>query len=439
MRLHSKILFLVIVSCWIVAIGGVGYAQTLIRDTEMEQVLANITAPLLKVAGLSSDTIDLYVIKSDEWNAFVAGGANMFLYTGLIEATDYVEELQGVIAHELGHIAGGHIARSSEAYHNSSLQSLLTSFLSIGAAVLAGSPEIGLTGLLAAQGVTQRQLLAYSRTQESAADQAALRYLTQARINVQGLYTFIKKLYEREGSNTYSPYLRSHPLTQQRLHIVKTYMDRTQKPPPTLQKFVTGHARIKAKLTAFLNPEHAIRLYKGRTTIAQRYGYAIALYRQGQAAKAVSLLNALLLEEPDNPFFHEIRAQILMEHGYIHHAIKGYTKAVNLLPQAGLLQMRLASLLIETNEKHSLSRALEHLRIARDKNVPKVELWRLFSIIYGRQEQKGLLYYARAEQMLALGDIKQALYNANQAIKILPTRSSEWLRTQDIKNIALNY
>ena len=410
----------------------------IIRDSEIESVLSALYAPLLKSARLSESSLTIYLVNNKQVNAFVSGGANVFIYTGLIRKTENVNELMGVLAHELVHLAQGHLLRLKGKVEQISLQSLLLSFLTIGAAVLSDTPEVAIGGLLSSQQLSQGQLLAYSRVQESVADQGAVKYLEYAKLSSYGLYTFLEKLSEVEAltlPEDFPLYLRTHPPTERRLQALEAHLKRSpwtdQSDPPEYQEM---YQRMKAKLTGFLYPEEALSLYDGDSSISGRYGYAIALYRQGEIEESLSLFSDLIAQEPENPFFYEMKGQILLENGRIEEALLAYEKAVDVSARAdGLLHMKVALLLLQRAESEALDQVVEHLRFARtDKRVPEASLWRLFSIAYGRKGDTGLLYYVQAEEALSLGDKRRALSLASKAQDLLPRGSKEWIRAQDI-------
>ena len=234
----------------------------IIRDSEIELILSKFYAPLLEVARISESSLSLYLVNNKRVNAFVGDGANVFIYTGLIKKTETANELMGVFAHELVHLAQGHLVRLREQVERVSLQSLLISFLTIGAAVLSETPEIAIGGLLTTQSLLQGRLFAYSRVQEAVADQGAVKYLDQAGLSSLGLYTFLQKLKELETltiPDNIPLYIRTHPPTSRRLQALESHLKNSRLTHrPESSEYQEMYQRMKAKLTGFLYPQEAL-------------------------------------------------------------------------------------------------------------------------------------------------------------------------------------
>ncbi len=292
--------------------------MNIVRDAEIEADLHALARPIFIAAHLKPDDISMVIIESDDINAFVAGGMNMFLYTALILATDTPQQLIGVMAHETGHIAGGHLARRGEGEENASIAAILATVVGVAAAV--GSQGSGAGGALSAgQGVGLQSILAFTRTQEASADQAGITFLERANMSPSGMYQFLEKLAGQEAlpENRQVEYTRTHPLTQDRIQAVKFAADKWGKQdaplPPEIQ---TDYDRMKAKLLGYLQPAVALRRFgKNATDTTSRYGRAYALYRSNQTGPALALIDQLIAVEPQNPYFYEFKGQMLFETG----------------------------------------------------------------------------------------------------------------------------
>ena len=408
-----------------------------IRDAEIEHIIRTYAGPIFEASGINGDSVEIALVKDSSLNAFVAGGMNLFIHTGLLQESENPDELIGVIAHEIGHIAGGHLIRSQEAMEGASAQAILSALLGIGAALATGEAGAGAAILGGGQEMARRSYLAYSRAQESTADQAALGYMDQAGVSARGLLNFLEKLAGQDlrPTDRQDAFVRTHPLTQDRIESVRYHVEHSRvsdrKAPA---EFVEMHARMKAKLMGFIQPQIALHRYRDSDTeVAPRYGRAIALYQRGDIRQALPLIDQLIKEEPDNPFFHELKGQVLLENSRVAESIAPYRKAVELLPDSALLRSSLAHALVETNDDSLLDEALKHLKAAAAKEPRTPFTWRLIATVYGRENQQGMLSYALAEEAMARGDRAVARFHAEKAENQLPAGSPGWIRAQDIR------
>ncbi|WP_247880979.1 M48 family metalloprotease [Skermanella sp. TT6] len=408
-----------------------------IRDAEIEHIIRTYAGPIFEASGINGDSVEIALVKDSSLNAFVAGGMNLFIHTGLLQESENPDELIGVIAHEIGHIAGGHLIRTQEAMEGASAQAILSALLGIGAALATGEAGAGAAILGGGQEMARRSYLAYSRAQESTADQAALGYMDQAGVSARGLLNFLEKLAGQDlrPTDRQDAFVRTHPLTQDRIESVRYHVEHSRvsdrKAPA---EFVEMHARMKAKLMGFIQPQIALHRYRDSDTeVAPRYGRAIALYQRGDIRQALPLIDQLIKEEPDNPFFHELKGQVLLENSRVAESIAPYRKAVELLPDSALLRSSLAHALVETNDDSLLDEALKHLKAAAAKEPRTPFTWRLIATVYGRENQQGMLSYALAEEAMARGDRAVARFHAEKAENQLPAGSPGWIRAQDIR------
>ncbi len=436
--------FLVICLATVLAVPAEGQAQrrgsglSIIRDAEIEHTLRRLAEPVFEASGLDPDSVSITLINSNTINAFVAGGQNMFLHTGLIQAMDGPEQLIGVMAHESGHLAGGHLIRGRQAREDASAQVILSTLLGIGAALLTGRGDAGVAIGASGYDLAVRDFLSFSRAQESAADQAALAYLDRTGLSARGLLSFFEVLENQEllPASQQVEYLRTHPLTRDRIRAVRAHVERSRHsdksaPPQQQEQF----QRMHAKLEGYLAPVRALRRFGvDDPTIAARYGRAIALYRRGDLGAALSAIDALVAQEPNNPFFHELKAQVLFENGRIAQAVPEYERTVRLLPDNGLLRMALARAVLEYRDRDpaGLDEAIGHLQVALQQERRSPQVWRLFATAYGRRGDRGLTAYALAEEAVLRGDIALAKQQAERAQQLLPRGSPAWLRAEDI-------
>ncbi len=411
---------------------------SLIRDAEIEQTLDEITNPILEAAGIEPGSVKLYIVRDRQLNAFVAGGMNLFLNTGLLMKTADPTELAGVIAHEVGHIAGGHLTRAGLAQKRAAAEMILGAVLGAAAAV-AGAPAVGAALMTGGQTVAQGNFMSFSRSQEQAADQAAMSILDRLHVSADGLARFFGVL---EDQNVLSvsgttPYLRSHPLTRDRMQFVEAHAAASRsgaRPPPAA--WVEGHQRMVVKLTAFLDdPVQALQRFPDDGSLINRYGRAIALYRLPDLSAAVAEIDGLLAEHPDDPYFHELKGQMLFENGKVGDAIAPYREAVRLAPGSALLRIGLARALIEAGVEPNHREAIQQLEQALQVEPNNADAWRLEGIAKGQAGQEGPSSLALAEWALLVGKERDARLYARRAEANLDPKDPGWLRLQDILKV----
>jgi len=412
-------------------------AETQIRDAEIERIIRGYAAPLLHAAALDEDAFHLYLINSDELNAFVAGGQRLFITTRLLRRSANADQVLGVIAHELGHIAGGHLARMYDALDTAGRTALISQLVGVALGALSGKP--GAAVMVGGGGgqVAQRSLLNFSRGQEQAADQAAVSYLDQTGISSKGMLEFLSVLEQQEflQSNRQDAYLRTHPLTRDRIVFVRNHVEKSplrDKPAPA--GFEEQHRRMVAKLDGFLaDPGSTLNKYKADDrAVAARYARAIAYYRLADLTRSLPLIDGLIAEEPRNPYFRELKGQVLFENGRLADALPQYEEAVRLLPREPLLLTSLAHLQIELNRPELLEPALANVKRALRVERFYPLAWRLAATVYGRRGEMGLSAWSLAEYNLLIGRKRDARALAQKAVRLLKRGSPSWLRAQDI-------
>ena len=314
---------------------------TIIRDTEIEGVLRKWCAPIFNAAGLNPDAVKLILVQSTDFNAFVAGGSNIFIFTGMIQAAKNPGELLGVIAHETGHIAGGHLIRGREAAEHASYQSMLAMILGMGAG-MAGGGDAGAAIIAGGQSMAMGNYLSHSRVEESSADQAGLRYMEAAGYSPAGMVTLLNKLKEKEylPASQQSSYLRTHPLTSDRIAAMQAGTAKSAvKDKPYPAAWDADFKLIQAKLLGFIEPQRVGWTYSDTdTSTPALYARAIAAYRRSEKDKAVQLADQLIAREGSNPYFHEIKGQMLRDFGQLQPAASSYRKAISLKPDAALIR-----------------------------------------------------------------------------------------------------
>lgn len=413
-------------------------AQQIIRDSEIESYMNQWFAPIFKANSMDPNQVKIILVQNNDVNAFVAGGSNIFFFTGLLQKTQDPSELIGVMAHELGHISGGHLVRGREAMEQASYESILGTIIGIGTAVATGNSGAAGAGSSAGNSLATRRFLAKTRTFESSADQAAITSMRRAGINPTGLLTFMQKLQGQEllPASQQSEYVRSHPLTINRIESIKAGVEKSgQQDKPLPAEWVAQHKRMVAKLMGYITPEHVAWSYDDKDqSIPARYARAVAYYRTNKIDMALSEIDALIKTEPNNPFFYELKGQMLVEFGRVEQGIAPLQKAVNLRPNDGLLRTALGHAQIETaqDSDKKLSEAIENLKIANRAEPRSTYVHRLLATAYGRQKNDGYARLHLAEEALLQNKKEYAKQQAEIALKTLPPNSSATLRANDI-------
>lgn len=415
------------------------HAQSVLRDTETERLLNELAAPLIEAAGLEPDNVEIVLVNDPSINAFVAGGQIVYLHSGLIDAAEDAGEVQGVIAHELGHITGGHINRYEEGIAQAGSISILS--LLLGAAALAAGQGEAAAGIL---GMGQRaaigQFLAFSRVQEASADAAGAEYLSIAGISGRGSLTFFNRLlnqefrYYRDQSDE-AAFNRSHPLSGDRISALRqTYESDPAWDAPTDPVMQERFVRMKAKLFGYLaEPHRTFETYPASMAgVPARYARAYAYHQQALTAEALEEAEALLETAPQDPYFLELYGQILLESGEVERAIPPLREATRHSGSAPLIAAMFGHALIATEDEANHTEAEEVLRasVGRDRRNPFA--WYQLGIIYAQSGDQARARLASAEQQAMTQRWPEALLSAQYAEANLPTGTPDWIRAQDI-------
>lgn len=423
----------------LLAIGSFGRAEAggLIRDAEIEALLWDYAEPIFIAAGLNPDHVDIGIIDDKRLNAFVTGGKNIYFHTGLILEADHPNMVIGVIAHETGHITGGHLARSSEAMGKARTPILLGTLLGIGA-IAAGQSDLGMGLMGLGQQAALGSYLSFSRAQEAAADQVALDLLQATGQSAEGILDMMNMLAGQEilSEVQQDPYIRSHPLSRDRVNFMQHGVDESKfshvTDSPELQ---FRHDMAKAKIYGFLDhPGTTFRRYRRDDSLPAQYAKAIAYYKQGQTGLALTHIDRLIKTMPENPFFFELKGQVLYEAGKIAQSTLPYQKAVALAPDMQLIRLALATAKIALEKENEAQEAIRELKIVLRQEPENASAYYQMAIAYAQTGQPGRAELATAERFYLYGDKQKAKQHATRAMKILRTNSPEWLRAVDISS-----
>jgi predicted Zn-dependent protease len=417
---------------------GMAAAQAsipIIRDTEIEDWIHKECEPMWRAAGLNPDNVHIVLVGDKEINAFVMGGQTIFLNTGFLQATKNPNQMLGVIAHETGHITGGHAARQS-AYKPALATYLLTMGLGILAAV-AGAPEAAGGLLYSSDYFATLTALTYSRIQEASADQAAATALDKAHLSSKGLVDFFDNFrYQEvfEDARKYRFFL-DHPLNSDRIDSLRVRAQKSKYYNDVdTPEAMAEHAIMVAKLKAFMNaPQQTFVDYKETdTSFPARYARAIAYYRALDTDRALKLTDGLLADYPNNPYLWELKGQILFESARSKEAEAAHRRSVELKPDGPLLQINLGQTLLAEEDKSKVPEAIDHLNIALRSENDNALGWRLLAEAYDRKGDPGRARLAVAEQDFALGQMRDARTFAMRAREKLARDSTEYRRATDI-------
>jgi len=420
---------------------------SLVRDAETENTIRYFAAPLLKAAGLNPEALRVHLVLDDRMNAFVAGGQRIFINTGLLRSADSPDAIIGVLAHEIGHIAGGHLAKMQENLRTASAQSIIALVLGAAAAVASGNPEAAVAGATMGQSIGERSFLRYTSANESAADLAALSYLDKTGQSARGLLEVLESLQDQEllSGQQQDPYLRTHPLSQERIATVREYMAKSPyTDKPTDPNLVLLHRRIRGKLNGYVDPPaRTLARYRADDTgIEARYARIQAFMKLHRTDDALAIADELISESPNDMFFHEVRGDILYRAGRIADSLPSYRRAVELVEESKgelpLIRLSLAQSLLEIQGRDTAAEALEHLKIVANYEPWTPRVWRLMATAYGRLDDFGGAAYALAEEAVLIKDREGMERNVARALELLPHASPLRARVLDIQNLMGN-
>ncbi|NOJ40520.1 M48 family metalloprotease [Bradyrhizobium australiense] len=417
-----------------------------LRDTETEQLLREYTRPILRAAGLEKQNIQMVIINQSVFNAFVADGRRIFVNYGAILQSETPNQIIGVMAHETGHLAGGHLAKMREQIAQAQTQMIIAMLLGAGAMVAGaqGGSNSGLANagaaMFSAPGeMIRRNLLSYVRQQEENADKAGVKFLTATGQSARGMYETFKRftdesLFAARGSD---PYVQSHPMPSQRVAALEElarsspYWDK--KDDPALQ---LRHDMVRAKISAFMERQDTVyrRYPLSNNSLPARYAHAIATYRHGDLRSALAQIDALIQQQPNNPYFHEVRGQALLEGGKPQEAIAPLRKAVALSNNAPLIEMLLGQALVATGNNAYTDEAIAILRAAVARETEAPIGYMQLAMAYGRKGDYAQADLASAQAAYLRGDSKTARDLASRAKTRFAIGTPGWVKADDIVN-----
>lgn len=416
-------------------------AQSILRDSETEQLFNDLSKPLIEAAQLDPKVVKVVMINDPEINAFVAQGQVVYIHSGLLTASDNANQLQGVIAHELGHVAGGHSLRMYDGIKKAGMIQILSLVLG-GLAIAAGAGEAAMGVMAAGQQAAMSNFLSFTRTQETSADQAGASYLSKAGVSGKGSLEFFKKLQNQEfrlAVYATDSYDRTHPLSSERITSLRTNYQRDPAwNRPTDPALEARFQRVRAKLIGYVSePQQVLARYpESDRSVAARYARAYAYHRQALRDKALAESDALLATAPNDPYFLELKGQVLLESGRPQEAIAPLRQAVAAAPDMPMIAAMLGHALIATEKREHFPEAEKVLKAAVNRDNDNPFAWYQLGVIYDRKGDIPRAALATAERYNLEGNPKLALVSAETAMRGIPTGTPDYLRAQDIAMVS---
>jgi predicted Zn-dependent protease len=414
-------------------------AQSILRDAETEALLQDLMDPLTEAAGLPRGSVDVVLINDPTLNAFVAGGQRVYVHSGLINAAENANEVQGVLAHELGHISGGHVIGIYDGYSKATKISLLSLLIGVAAAV-AGAGDAAMGVMAMGQQAALGSFLTFSRGQEATADAAGAQYLSKAGISGKGSLEFFNKLQNLEfrygyNQNDEATYSRTHPLSGDRMaRLREDYVVDPAWDAPTDPAVEARFQRIKAKLYGYLaKPVDTLRSFPGHVdTVPAHYARAYAYHKDARLDLALGEAETLLALDPHDPYFLELKGQVLLESGRPDEALAPLREATRMTGNDSLIAGTFGHALVATEDRRHLDEAEQVLRAAVAKDRENPFAWYQLGMVYGAKGDIPRARLASAERQIMIGGAAEALHNAEAALGALDHGSPDWIRAQDV-------
>jgi len=413
---------------------------SLIRDTETERVLRSYLDPILVVAGLSPGAVRVYLVNDSSINAFVAEGQNIFINTGTIMELETPNEIIGIVAHETGHMAAGHLVRTGAGLRAAMIPMLLSMAAGV-AAIAAGQSDAGAALIAGGAQVGERIFMRFTRTQESSADQAGIRYLNATHQSGMGMLKVFRRFEEEEvlSDQHIDKFAMSHPTSRERMDALQALVDASPyRDTPDTPQAIYAYAMVRAKLRGYIQDPQAVLFAYPVTDTSKpaRYARAMAYFRMPDMNKALAEINSLVAEEPNNPYFLEMLGQIRVTMGRVAEGIEPYRKAVHIMPDAPQIRVALAAAMLGTEDPRLTAQAQVELETALRQENDDSYAWYELAEAYSRLGLQGKAQLATAERYFTLGAYPLAMQFAYRAQQQLLRGSTDWQRASDILVVA---
>ncbi len=447
----SKLLSCALAASLLLSTGLSAFSQSaglnLIRDAEIEGLMRLYSRPLFKAAGINPDDVKVYLIADPRINAFVAGGQRIFINTGLITRSETPNSVIGVLAHETGHIAGGHLTKMNSALAQASTEQLIGMLVGMAAMVggaVAGNTDAAKAGqgiIMGSQGLGQRSFLSYQRGMEATADESALKYLAATGQSGKGMLTLFSLLANESLASTSKadPYLFSHPMPFDRIRALEAKVKASpyfEKPDD--QALLLRHKLAQAKLSGFMDSAQIVFQHYPSTdkSLPARYARSIAMFRRGDLKNAIPVINGLTEELPQDPYFWELKAQAYLENSKAEEGLPAIRKARALLPNNALLMVLQAQILLGTDNPKYADEALKVLRLAKKTEADMPSLYKYQGQAYALKKDYPRAELSSAKYAWLTGDKKLAIEKATKVQAYYKRGTPEWFEANDILTFA---
>jgi predicted Zn-dependent protease len=390
------------------------FAFELVRDAEIEEYLYDVSKPIFYAAGLKKDSVNFYLVKENSINAFVYGGSNIFVHTGLIESSDTPNMLQGVIAHELGHIMGAHLVKMQPQLSKALATYAIATLLGVGILATDSSmsgTNAAIASTMLGQHIAERQFLSFSRTQEAEADRYAMLFLKKSEISSNGMLELFRKLesMQKKFVKEIDQYSVTHPLSTQRFDyfINNPVLGKNSYDEKSL---LERHRFIQAKILAYSNNN---TLYTNSNEILtnEKYKLYYLAYKsilENNNTQALNFVQKLLKINKKNPFFHEAASMIYLKLNNLPKAKEHFEKALEYSKNNIFLKHEFASFLIKNfNDPQNINNAIFILESLKNTNEANAVLYQNLQIAYPKLNMEDYYLISRIEEIVLFGDIKK--------------------------------
>ena len=413
------------------------YSGGIVRDSEIENYIKRLVTPITKSANLDTKSLKIILINDKQINAFVTPGQKIFIFTGLILNSTNHNQIEGVLSHELGHITGRHHLKIYNEIEKSRIINIVGLITGLAATMATGDSRALPTIAGAAQSTSQRTFLSFSRAQEGSADQAGFRFLKKSNKSICGTVEFLRILEKKNVSNIRNEYLLTHPLTSNRINdAINASKNENCEKIKYSKDEINRLKFIQAKLIGFSNPENTINIIKNYdfNDDQKKYALSISNFKLFNFDKGVLLINSLIKKYPKNPYFYELKAQMLRENGYLKESVNYYNKSLSFLPYDPLIMIEMSHSLINLEDKNYYNEIVNNLEKAKLEENENQKLWYLLSIVHGRNGQLGKSRFASAYSYFLKGDDNMALNFIKRAKKVTIENSKDWNKLINLEN-----
>ena len=388
-------------------------------DAELTDYLNKLGYRLVAASSESQRSFQFFVLKDNTLNAFALPGGYIGVHTGLIEAAQNESELAGVLGHEIAHVTQHHLARMIENQSNGILPSLAA--LAIAILASRSNPQVAGGAIAAAQAVSIQKRLDFSRDNEREADRIGMQIMSTAGFNPGAMATFFERLqkYSRLYDNNAPAYLRTHPLTTERIADMQNRAaNLAHKQLTDSMEFQLLRVKLRvlnqsptAAVTEFTDAIHDKR-YANLSSV--QYGLTLALMQAQQYEAAEAAYQKLIQIGAKSPIIDSLGAKIKQNARDMNGALQRYHDARIRYPNyRPLIYSYAEALLTAAHTGEAIALVTEQLALYPDD----YHLYELQSRSYAQQGKDFLRHYAQAEAYAHQGNLTAAIEQLQIALK----------------------